>query len=134
MASASFPGSRGARILRAYAGSRPLYDAAELEGASHHDESREISRAHHVIDHGARDGVGGLWSIVGGKLTTYRLMARDVVDAVARSLGIDAPCRTGRRAAARAGRQHARTGSVIGSRRTRRPAAATRSSSASASS
>ena len=44
------------------------------------DESREISRAHHVIDHGARDGVGGLWSIVGGKLTTYRLMARDVVD------------------------------------------------------
>ncbi len=89
------PGLSGARILRAYAGSRPLYDANELEGGSHHDESREISRAHHVIDHGARDGVGGLWSIVGGKLTTYRLMARDVVDAVARSLGTDAACRTG---------------------------------------
>ena len=88
------PGLSGARVLRAYAGSRPLYDAAELQGEAHHDESREISRAHHVIDHGARDGVGGLWSIVGGKLTTYRLMARDVVDAVARALGTDAPCRT----------------------------------------
>ncbi len=76
------PGISGARVLRAYAGARPLYDAADF-GTPHHDESREISRAHHVIDHGARDGVGGLWSIVGGKLTTYRLMARDVVDAVA---------------------------------------------------
>lgn len=87
------PGLSSARVLRAYAGSRPLYDAAELAG-QHHDESREISRAHHVIDHGARDGVGGLWSVVGGKLTTYRLMARDAVDAVARTLGNDAPCRT----------------------------------------
>jgi glycerol-3-phosphate dehydrogenase len=89
------PGLSGARVLRAYAGSRPLYDAAEIESAAHHEASREISRAHHVIDHGTRDGVGGLWSIVGGKLTTYRLMARDVVDAVAAALGNEAPCRTG---------------------------------------
>jgi glycerol-3-phosphate dehydrogenase len=88
------PGISGARVLRAYAGSRPLYDAAALDGEAGHDESREISRAHHVIDHGRRDGVGGLWSIVGGKLTTYRLMARDVADAIAISLGVDAPCRT----------------------------------------
>jgi glycerol-3-phosphate dehydrogenase len=60
----------------------------------HHDESREISRAHHVLDHGRRDGVGRFWSIVGGKLTTYRLMARDTVDAVAAGLGVDAACRT----------------------------------------
>ncbi|MGH2417040.1 MAG: (2Fe-2S)-binding protein, partial [Candidatus Limnocylindria bacterium] len=92
------PGISGARVLRAYAGSRPLYDASDLDetrnGGPHTDESREISRAHHVIDHGRRDGVGGLWSIVGGKLTTYRLMARDVVDAVATSFGVDAECRT----------------------------------------
>lgn len=88
------PGISHARVLRAYAGSRPLYDAAALEGARQHDASRGISRAHHVIDHGRRDGVGGLWSIVGGKLTTYRLMARDVVDAVTTALGVDAPCRT----------------------------------------
>ena len=89
------PGLSRARVLRAYAGSRPLYDATELGIEVHHDESREISRAHHVIDHDTRDGVGGLWSIVGGKLTTYRLMARDVVDAVAAALGVDAACRTG---------------------------------------
>ena len=88
------PGLSRARVLRAYAGSRPLYDAAEFSRSGHHDESREISRAHHVIDHATRDGVGGLWSIVGGKLTTYRLMARDVVDTVAAALGNDAPCRT----------------------------------------
>ncbi|MEO5986842.1 MAG: anaerobic glycerol-3-phosphate dehydrogenase subunit GlpA [Candidatus Limnocylindria bacterium] len=88
------PGISAARVLRAYAGSRPLYDADEMSGAPSHDDSREISRAHHVIDHGPRDGVGGLWSIVGGKLTTYRLMARDVVDAVATALGNDTPCRT----------------------------------------
>lgn len=87
------PGISDARVVRAYAGSRPLYDAFDL-GTSEHDESREISRAHHVIDHGQRDGVGGFWSIVGGKLTTYRLMARDVVDAVARSLDVSTPCRT----------------------------------------
>ena len=87
------PGMSGARVLRAYAGARPLYDAAALE-AGRHEESREISRAHHVIDHGDRDGVGGFWSIVGGKLTTYRLMAEQTVNAVCASLGIAAPCRT----------------------------------------
>jgi glycerol-3-phosphate dehydrogenase len=73
--------------------SSPLYDAKALEG-DHHDESREISRAHHVIDHGDRDGVGGFWSIVGGKLTTYRLMAQQTVDLVCANLGVDVPCRT----------------------------------------
>jgi glycerol-3-phosphate dehydrogenase len=87
------PGLSGARVLRAYAGCRPLYDASEMQ-AAHHDESREISRAHHVLDHGRRDGVARFWSIVGGKLTTYRLMARDTADAVTAGLGVDAPCRT----------------------------------------
>ena len=99
------PGISGARVLRAYAGARPLYDAADF-GTPQHDESREISRDHHVIDHGARDGVGGFWSIVGGKLTTYRLMARDVVDAVATSLGVDAPCRTADEALPLPGHRH----------------------------
>ena len=119
------PGLSRSRILRAYAGSRPLYDAAELDGASHHDESREISRAHHVIDHAARDGVGGMWSIVGGKLTTYRLMARDVVDAVTRSLGVDGAVPLRRTRSCPSQPASARTGSVIAWRSTRRPAGAT---------
>jgi glycerol-3-phosphate dehydrogenase len=92
------PGLSSARVLRSYAGCRPLYDASELGGGQaeelQHSDSREISRAHHVIDHGRRDGVGGLWSIVGGKATTFRLMAQQTTDRVCQSLGIDAPCRT----------------------------------------
>lgn len=85
------PGLSGSRVVRAYAGCRPLYDEADVDAAH---ESREISRAHHVVDHGQRDGIRGLWSIVGGKLTTYRLMAEQTVDAVAGALGVAAACRT----------------------------------------
>lgn len=87
------PGLGDARVLRAYAGARPLYDEAHVTEASE-DASRDISRGHHVIDHGRRDGVGGFFSIVGGKLTTYRLMAEQTADAICRRLGVTAPART----------------------------------------
>ena len=45
---------------------------------------------HVVLDHAARDGIGNLTSIVGGKLTTYRLMAQDTADVVARKAGVTA--------------------------------------------
>src|SRR4030088_2933644 len=77
-----------ARAMRAYAGVRPLYDlGAEAEG-------REMSRNFAVIDHEERDGVAGFTSIVGGKVTTYRLMAERVTDLVARRLGVTTPCTT----------------------------------------
>ena len=77
-----------ARAMRAYAGVRPLYDlGAEAEG-------REMSRNFAVIDHEQRDGIAGFTSIVGGKVTTYRLMAERVTDLVARRLGVTAPCTT----------------------------------------
>jgi glycerol-3-phosphate dehydrogenase len=77
-----------ARAMRAYAGVRPLYDlGAEAEG-------REMSRNFAVIDHQQRDGIGGLASIVGGKVTTYRLMAERVTDLVAGWLGVRTPCTT----------------------------------------
>ena len=38
--------------------------------------------------------MGGICSIVGGKLTTHRLMAEAVSDHVADRLGVDAPCYT----------------------------------------
>lgn len=84
------PGLSGARVLRAYAGCRPLYEESDVSD----EPSREISRAHHLIAHGPRDGVANLWSIVGGKLTTYRLMAQQTADAVCASLGVAAGCRT----------------------------------------
>src|SRR6202165_5433041 len=77
-----------ARAMRAYAGVRPLYDlGAEAEG-------REMSRNFAVIDHQERDGIKGFTSIVGGKVTTFRLMAERVVDVAARHLGVSTPCTT----------------------------------------
>lgn len=68
----------------AYAGVRPLpYRAEGREGA--------ITRRHLVHDHGADGGPVGLLSIVGGKLTTYRELAEQAVDAVGRALGRPLP-------------------------------------------
>jgi glycerol-3-phosphate dehydrogenase len=78
-----FPQLRRMRLLRAYGGVRPLYDPSETG-----TESREVTRAHVVLDHAPRDGISNFTSIVGGKLTTYRLMAQDTADAVARKAGV----------------------------------------------
>ncbi|GAB3262537.1 glycerol-3-phosphate dehydrogenase/oxidase [Alteromonas gracilis] len=69
-------------VAGAYAGLRPLLDAG---GAT-----ADISRRHAVIT--SPDGVV---TVVGGKLTTYRRMAQDAVDAAVARHGLDAgPCRT----------------------------------------
>ncbi len=70
-------------VLGTYSGLRPLLTA---EGST-----ADISRKHQVIT--ASDG---LVTIVGGKLTTYRRMAQDALDAALEARGVPAgPCRTG---------------------------------------
>jgi glycerol-3-phosphate dehydrogenase len=66
-------------IVGVYAGLRPL-----LVGES--DDTSKLSREHAVIE-----SASGLISIAGGKYTTYRLMARDAVDAAAAGLDLPAP-------------------------------------------
>ncbi|MFW5937502.1 MAG: anaerobic glycerol-3-phosphate dehydrogenase subunit GlpA [Halanaeroarchaeum sp.] len=83
------PALGDARTLRAYWGVRPLFDA-DGDVAASTDRSRDFV----VLDHAVRDGLDGLTTVVGGKLTTYRLMAERVADLVADRLGIDVPCRT----------------------------------------
>jgi glycerol-3-phosphate dehydrogenase len=69
-------------VLYAYAGLRPLpYQPAGKESG--------ITRRHIIRDHAPR--VEGLISIVGGKLTTFRNLAEEAVDAVFRKLGRKAP-------------------------------------------
>ncbi len=76
------------RILRAYAGVRPLV-------ASDDDPSgRSISRGIVCLDHEQRDGVPGLITITGGKLMTYRLMAEWATDMACKKLGVSAHCVT----------------------------------------
>ena len=84
------PGFRSERALRVWAGVRPLFqdDKADLRS------TRDVSRAHALIDHAERDGVSGFLTITGGKLTTFRLMAEESVDAMCRQLEEDRPCRT----------------------------------------
>ena len=89
-----FPDLGKMRLLRAYAGVRPLYQPpAEVTAAALKD-GRQISRAHAVLDHGAMDGVENFVTIVGGKLTTFRQMAEDTVDMVCAKLGVTEPCTT----------------------------------------
>ncbi|MCY9849582.1 anaerobic glycerol-3-phosphate dehydrogenase subunit A [Pectobacterium sp. 13-115] len=76
------------RILRAYAGVRPLV-------ASDSDPSgRSVSRGIVLLDHACRDGLEGFITITGGKLMTYRLMAEWVTDAICKKLGHDVACST----------------------------------------
>ena len=76
------------RILRAYAGVRPLVSA------DNDPSGRNISRGIVCLDHEQRDGLKGLVTITGGKLMTYRLMAEIATDLVCRKLGVDKPCTT----------------------------------------
>lgn len=64
-------------VLATFAGLRPLL-AGGSEGDADADTS-DLSRRHAIIESGS-----GLLSVVGGKLTTYRRMAEDAVDAVIR--------------------------------------------------
>jgi glycerol-3-phosphate dehydrogenase len=85
------PGFRDARALRVWAGVRPLF---QDEKAGEVKDTRDVSRTHAVVDHRARDGVDGLLTMSGGKLTTLRLMAQDLVDAMCDQLGTKRPCTT----------------------------------------
>ncbi len=76
----TLPGVAEARILRAWAGVRPtLYEYSRSEDA--------LSREHEVYDH-ADQGAAGLYTMVGGKLASYRIMSEEAVDKVERGLGV----------------------------------------------
>ena len=87
--SALLPAAADAPVVRTYSGVRPLYSPSDYG-----EDARDISRGFYVLDHADRDGVAGMTTVVGGKLTTYRLMAEATTDLVADRLGVDAPCRT----------------------------------------
>ena len=83
-----FPGTKLGRdsVLYAYSGLRPLPRQGLRETAS-------ITRRHQVRHHGRT--ARGLYSVIGGKITTYRHLAEEVVDQVAQRLGINTgPCTT----------------------------------------
>jgi len=84
---ALFENIRDYRILRAFTGTRPLYYADPTA------KGRGASRNFVILDH-AKEGLNGFASIVGGKFTTYRLMAEKMSDLVCKYLNVQAECRT----------------------------------------
>ena len=104
------PGLSRSRILRAWAGVRPLYQETQpprkptqsknnfqannrpAQGSPQY--SRDATRALALLNHQQRDGVRGFITITGGKWTTFRLMAESAVDAACEQLGVSRPCRT----------------------------------------
>lgn len=70
-------------VLATWAGVRPL-----IKPDSDVATASDVSREHHILER------PGLVTIAGGKLTTYRRMAAEVVDHAGKQLGALAPCAT----------------------------------------
>jgi len=81
-----FPAIRTARAIGTYAGVRPtLHVYGPLED--------ELSREHEIIDH-APHGAPGVYSMIGGKLASYRMFAEEMTDILATRFGLSAQSST----------------------------------------
>jgi glycerol-3-phosphate dehydrogenase len=80
----AFPDATDADVVASWAGLRPLLDEGKGSTA-------DLSRKHAIYE-----DPPGLLTITGGKLTTFRAMAEDLVDRAVSVLGCGAPCRTRR--------------------------------------
>ncbi len=81
-----FPAVRKARIIGTYAGVRPtLYEYGPSEDA--------LSREHEIVDHKVH-GAPGLFSMMGGKLASYRIFAEEMMDVLSSIFQSPQPCTT----------------------------------------
>jgi glycerol-3-phosphate dehydrogenase len=81
-----FPSIWQARAIGTWGGVRPtLYEWGPNED--------ELSREHAVVDH-APHGAPGLYSMLGGKLASYRQFSEEMTDVLARRLRVSATCHT----------------------------------------
>lgn len=74
-------------VLYTYSGVRPL--PYVRDGAT-----GGITRRHILYDHGRYDGIHGLLSIIGGKITTYRSLAEHAINVACKQLGVRTLSRT----------------------------------------
>jgi glycerol-3-phosphate dehydrogenase len=77
----AFPAGQFDTIYYTWAGVRALVRVAAISEG-------KVSRKHALHDHARRDGVPGMVSVVGGKVTGYRAIAEEVGNLVARKLGV----------------------------------------------
>jgi glycerol-3-phosphate dehydrogenase len=81
-----FPDLRQARPIGTWAAVRPTLHAWGIN-------EDKLSRDHAIVDH-ASHGTAGLYSMIGGKLASYRLFAEQMTEIIAGRLGSREPCRT----------------------------------------
>ncbi|MCB0416494.1 MAG: FAD-dependent oxidoreductase [Bdellovibrionaceae bacterium] len=81
-----FPDLHEYRIMRAFVGIRPTVYGWGMSESS-------LSRDHEIYDH-KNDGADGLYSMIGGKLAAYRLMAEEMTDKICKRLARKESCRT----------------------------------------
>ncbi len=80
------PAVAHARAIGTWGGVRPtLYEWGPHEDA--------LSREHEIVDHRG-DGIPDLFSMLGGKLASYRLFAEEMTDLLATRLGATSLCQT----------------------------------------
>ncbi|MFN3975266.1 MAG: glycerol-3-phosphate dehydrogenase/oxidase [Dehalococcoidia bacterium] len=87
-ASLALPGVRDAPLHGTYAGVRAL-------AFSPRRRESDVGRQHRLVDH-RREGVRGLLTVLGGKATAARAIAREVVDTACALLGWEAESSTAR--------------------------------------
>jgi glycerol-3-phosphate dehydrogenase len=81
-----FPDIREARASYTWAGVRPtLYEHGPIED--------KLSREHVIVDH-TTDGAPGVYSMLGGKLASYRIFSEEMSTVIARDLAPSTRCRT----------------------------------------
>ncbi len=81
-----FPAVTECDVVASWAGLRPLL---RQDHAAGDPRTQDLSRRHAVFE-----DPPGLFTITGGKLTTYRAMAEGLVDQIAATLGAVAKCQT----------------------------------------
>ncbi len=86
-ASAAFPALKAQDVYWTFAGLRSLVGSSGQKVSN-------ISRSHKIVDHESADGVSGVASVLGGKMTAYRAIAEEAVDLVSSKLGVDGVCKT----------------------------------------
>ncbi len=81
-----FPAVREARIIGTWAAVRPtLYAFGPYED--------KLSREHAIVDH-AKDGAPHVYSMLGGKLASYRLFSQEMSERLARDFAPSSVCHT----------------------------------------
>ncbi len=96
----AYPGAKLKRsdVLYFYGGLRPIVDQTSTiaESEAEGKDAYRASRAAEIVDHEIENGLAGIITAIGGKWTTARALAEQLVDLAVVKLGAAAsPCKSG---------------------------------------